>query len=214
MPRATTLELVATRTRLLTDYVTHKTLMGDAEMAAQMSGGVAGLLQLFDRGTQDRKELEMLATKLDELLQPVTVLNWKDVLNSWKALIDLHGKLYGRKSQAILRNLFDHKELMDAIGMADQCRDIQVGENSNLIPAQLIDQFTEGTTATLRRDEFAYTRAINSEIANIERVAKRQSQFVGFLASIVLSVFIGVSNLVSIWLAAKLDLEGLNDGSA
>ena len=34
------------------------------------------------------------------------------------------------------------------------------------------------------------------------------------LASIVLSVFIGISNLVSIWLAAKLDLEGLNDGSA
>ena len=33
----------------------------------------------------------MLATKLDELLQPVTVLNWKDVLNSWKALIDLRG---------------------------------------------------------------------------------------------------------------------------
>ena len=83
-----------------------------------------------------------------------------------------------------------------------------------MIPAQLINAFTEGTTATLRRDEFAYTRAINSEIANIERVSKRQSQFVGFLASIVLSVFIGVSNLVSIWLAAKLDLEGLNDGSA
>lgn len=60
VPRATTLELVATRTRLLTDYVTHKTLMGDAEMAEQMSGGVAGLLQLFDRGTQDRKELETL----------------------------------------------------------------------------------------------------------------------------------------------------------
>ncbi len=86
--------------------------------------------------------------------------------------------------------------------MADQCRKIQVGENSNLVPAQLINQFTKGTTSTLRRGEFAYTRAINSEIANIERVA------------IVLSVFIGVSNLVSIWLAAKLDLEGLNDGSA
>jgi hypothetical protein len=60
VPRATTLKLVATRTRLLTDYVTHKTLMGDAEMAAQMSGGAAGLLQLFDRGAQDRKELETL----------------------------------------------------------------------------------------------------------------------------------------------------------
>ena len=60
VPRAATLELVATRTRLLSDYVTHKTLMGDAEMAAQMSGGAAGLLQLFDRGAQDRKELETL----------------------------------------------------------------------------------------------------------------------------------------------------------
>lgn len=60
VPRAATLELITTRTRLIPDFVTRKTLMGDVEVASAMRAGEAGLLQLFDRGTQDRKELETL----------------------------------------------------------------------------------------------------------------------------------------------------------
>ena len=57
--RADTLRYVA-RTRLLADFVTHRALTGDAEAAARMARGEAGLLQLLERGTQDRKELETL----------------------------------------------------------------------------------------------------------------------------------------------------------
>ena len=60
VPRAATFELIATRTRLLRDYVVRHTLMGDCEAAERMTRGDAPLLQLFDRGTQDRKELETL----------------------------------------------------------------------------------------------------------------------------------------------------------
>ena len=80
-----------------------KTRMGALLVATMELSGAYGFGLLTDftammstdarQLAKDRKELEMLATKLDELLQPVTVLNWKDVLNSWKALIDLRGKL-------------------------------------------------------------------------------------------------------------------------
>jgi hypothetical protein len=60
VPRAKTLELIRTHTRLLSDFVTRRTLTGDVEIAQAAEAGKLGLLQLFDRGTQDRKELEVL----------------------------------------------------------------------------------------------------------------------------------------------------------
>ena len=60
VPRAATFDHIVARTCLLEDYATHKVLTGDPEAAARMARGEAGLLQLFERGTQDRKELEAL----------------------------------------------------------------------------------------------------------------------------------------------------------
>ena len=77
-----------------------------------------------------------------------------------------------------LHQLFDDKTLLSAIGMAKQLDGVDPGENGNAIPNSLIGQFKEGTTARLRDDKFTYVQAINKEIANIERVAKRQAQFV------------------------------------
>ena len=60
VPRAATFDLIASRTCLLEDYAVHKVLTGDSEAAVRMTRGEAGLMQLFERGTQDRKELEAL----------------------------------------------------------------------------------------------------------------------------------------------------------
>ena len=84
------------------------------------------------------------------------------------------------------------------------------------MPADLLKIFKDGTAATLRRHKFTYQKAISREQANIERVAKRQAQFVAFLGSIVLGIIMCISQLVSIWLAARLGLEDASyddDGS-
>lgn len=60
VPRHQTHKLMVTHTHLLTDFVAHRTLMGDLEIAHAASEGRMGLLQLFDRGTNDRKQLEIL----------------------------------------------------------------------------------------------------------------------------------------------------------
>jgi hypothetical protein len=66
------------------------------------------------------------------------------------------------------------------------------------MPEQLLKMFKDGTAAkTLRRDKFTYQKLISREQANIDRVTKRQAQFVALLGSIVLSIFVGVSNFVS-----------------
>ena len=145
----------------------------------------------------DRKELEILAIELDELLVPTTALNYQDALNAWLTLMQLCGKFSGSRAQAVLHQLFDDKKLLSAIGMAIQLRDIEPGENGNAIPNVLIKVFKEGTTARLRDDKFTYVQAINREIANIERVAKRQAQFVAFLGSLILGVIMFFANLAS-----------------
>ena len=60
LPRAAVLELVSMRTRLLADFAAHRALTGDHEVARAARAGDVGLLQLLDRGTQDRKDLETL----------------------------------------------------------------------------------------------------------------------------------------------------------
>lgn len=100
--------------------------------------------------------------------------------------------------------------------MAHQCREVYSGESGDAIPADMINIFKEGTAARLRRDKFTYVQSITKEIAmNIERVRVRQGQFVAFLGSIVLSIFMFVSNLASLAVDRYLNAEdGLyGDGS-
>jgi hypothetical protein len=130
-------------------------------------------------------------------------------------LIELCGKFHGTRSKTILRQLFDDEKLVAAIGMANQYRGIKTGENGADIPDDLLKLFKDGTAATLRRDKFTYQQAIDPEQANIDRITKRQSQFVAFLGSIVLAFLMCISNLVSILVAACFDLEDVSydDGS-
>lgn len=60
IPRAKTLALISAHTRLLADFAACRSLTGDEEIAHAAREGSVGLLQLFDKGTQDRKDLEVL----------------------------------------------------------------------------------------------------------------------------------------------------------
>lgn len=55
-----TFALIASQTRLRADFVVLRTFNGDVDIALAASEGTLGLLQLFDIGTNDRKELEVL----------------------------------------------------------------------------------------------------------------------------------------------------------
>jgi hypothetical protein len=74
-----------------------------------------------------------------------------------------------------LRQLFDDEKLIATVGAANQCRDIQTGDNGADMPEGLLKMFKDGTSKTLRRDKFTYQKAISREQANIERVAKRRA---------------------------------------
>lgn len=60
IPRSETLDLIATRTSLLSDLAMQRSLTGDNAAAVAVRKGEICLFQLFDRGTKDRKELELL----------------------------------------------------------------------------------------------------------------------------------------------------------
>jgi hypothetical protein len=60
VPRADSLRLVTGHTRLLSDLANRRALSGDVDAACAAREGRAGLMQLFEKGTQDRKELEVL----------------------------------------------------------------------------------------------------------------------------------------------------------
>ena len=73
LPRAAVLEIVSTRTRLLADFAAHRALTGDHEVARAARAGDVGLLQLLDRGTQDRKDLETLLCAALRCAEPCTL---------------------------------------------------------------------------------------------------------------------------------------------
>ena len=115
------------------------------------------------------------------------------------------------RTNAIARQLFNDEDLLGVIGMASQLRIVDQGSNGALVPGILLKAFKAGTTAKLRRDKFIYTQLINSELANIERVRVRQSQFV---AGIGLFMFT-VSNLFSLWLDRRIaEYEWGDDGGS
>lgn len=121
---------------------------------------------------------------MDELLVPISVLCGT-------------APFHGTRAQAILRQLFDDEKLLAAIGAANQCRSIKTGGNGGAMPEDLLKMFKNGTERTLRRDKFTYQKLISREQANIDRVTKRQGQFVALLGSIILAIFVGISNFVS-----------------
>jgi hypothetical protein len=149
---------------------------------------------------RDARELELLASELDELMVPMTPLNWEDQLSTWIALMDLCGRFHGRRAQAVARKVFDDKKLLAAIGMANQLQKMFQGSAGSNVPGTMIAIFKEDATANLRRNKFTYMQSINIELANIERVRRCQSHFV---ASIGLFVFM-LSNLFSLWLDRRI----------
>ena len=158
---------------------------------------------------KDTRELELLATELDELLVPMTVLNWQDQLSSWKTLMELCGKFHGSRAQAIARQVFGDDKLLAAIGMADQLQKINQGSGGDNVPGAMIAIFKEDATANLRRNKFTYNQSINIELANIERVKTRQSQFVAAIGLL----FFMLSNLFSLWIDRRIAAYEYDGGS-
>ena len=111
----------------------------------------------------DLKELGFLSQKLEELLVPVTALNWQDVCEDWLTLADLCGEFTGTRSQAILRQIFAGEQLCGAIGMAKQMADIHIGENGAGVPASIILLFKRNAAAALRRDHYMYALTFISD---------------------------------------------------
>ena len=143
---------------------------------------------------EDSKELAYLTTALDDLLTPISVHNWEDVLASWLSVRELCGKLHGVRSQAVLRQIFHDQDLCKALGMMHQCRLIQQGTRGSKMPASLVADFKRRCSGVLQRDKFIYCETITSEEAAIRTVQNVQSAGAALLGSIVLSSLIGLWN--------------------
>ena len=144
----------------------------------------------------DRKELIFLQAKLQQLLEPINMNNWQDMMEEWHALCNLRGSLRGKHAQAILVHIFSNSRVRKTLGMMQQLHDMDV---SGAVPAEILAIFKAGCGAELRRDEYTLSTSIERELLNIERVQLTKTRFVSFIGSIVLAALIGLSNLMSLW---------------
>lgn len=88
-------------------------------------------------------EIEYLCDQLDKIREPVTVLNWSDVLDSWMALADLMPKIRVRRGQLILEAIFASPPVVRGLSWGFALRGIQ-GATTNP-PSALIHKL-KGTS--------------------------------------------------------------------
>ena len=121
----------------------------------------------------DLKELEYLQDQLKGLADPISVVNWDDVLETWMSLAKLPRKFQGTRSQIVLEQIFDDVELRTALGKANQLVDIFRGENNKGIPPLLVTELKSGAGGHIKAHYYSFVKAINSEIQRINRIKAR-----------------------------------------
>ena len=88
-------------------------------------------------------EIEYLCDQLDKVREPVTVLNWPDVIDSWLALADLMSKIRVRRGQLILEAIFASPPVVRGLSWGSALKNIQ-GATTNP-PSALINRL-KGTS--------------------------------------------------------------------
>lgn len=74
---------------------------------------------------KDLKELDHVGTALTNLTGPITPGNWEDTLDTWLAVERLCAEVECQKAHRILEMMFKDDNVVEALGMAIQLREIR-----------------------------------------------------------------------------------------
>ena len=151
--------------------------------------------------SKDLKNIEYLLIALEKAQEPFTKTTWSDTVDSWLGMRKLIKKLEAERAQHVLDCIFSDKEVSDALGGAVQFKKIA---NLDAPPDGLIIKLKDGPGKHIKDHYYDYVKALNAEMAHIERLQSLQKQATGLIGIGVLATATAAGNFVGGLFSNKL----------
>ena len=141
----------------------HRTLHAASKYEVQIGsfGGSIDMIKLAwvssrTKLVKDENELSYLLEQLTELQKlTVTDQSWKDVGESWRAMLALRSQIEVERGQAVLEIMCADEKVLQAIGMTMQIREIQ-GD----VPNDVVTLLTKGPSNHIHSNAYKYRKMI------------------------------------------------------
>ena len=163
-------------------------------------GGVTGSVDMIKLAwlrsrtelVKDENQLSYLLEALNKL-QDITVTNqtWKDVGESWQAVLKLRSQLEVERGQAVLECICADEQVLLAIGAAEQLTDTQ-GE----VPNDVLTLLNKGPSAHIRSNAYKYRKMLDAEFARVRRVKEIQLRVVAGIGTGAATALLAVGNII------------------
>jgi hypothetical protein len=99
----------------------------------------------------------------------ITEATWKDVLESWMALLDLRGQIDVERGQAVLECILADRAAISGLGAAHAML-----ESRGTVPTDLLTILNQGPGAHIRQHAFSYRKELDHDNI-IKRTAQRSA---------------------------------------
>ncbi|GMI28353.1 hypothetical protein TeGR_g1075 [Tetraparma gracilis] len=147
-------------------------------------------------------ELRDVMTMLHELRGSFVSDTWMDQVDAWKELCMQQKGQSSERAMVVLRSIFEDKEVLRVLGMAEQFKKIR-----GKAPEGLLMKLKMGLGGHLKQNYILYKRALDDELNNIEFIEAQKQWVVALSGSALVAFMIGFSNLVSQLILNKMCFE-------
>ena len=141
---------------------------------------------------REKSEINDVMTQLQNLLLPFLSETWVDQLDQWKGLNNMQSELSSQRAKAVLRCVFEDKEVLRALGMGVQMMQIRGAP-----PGGLLLQLKQTLGGNIKKYYFTYRRALEDELHCIEFIEAQKRWVTTLIGSMFVAVMIGLANLLA-----------------
>jgi hypothetical protein len=134
---------------------------GFAKMCMMMSAALAADSVVMTKHISDLEYVKEQLKKLQEL--PTTSETWRDVVETWRSLLDLTGMVSADRALGVLQCMSSDEKLLAALGAGVALQDITGKEP----PPALVSLINKHCGSMIRSNAYTYLKALDKEIAGI-----------------------------------------------
>mmetsp|Transcript_5463 Transcript_5463/g.10401 ORF Transcript_5463/g.10401 Transcript_5463/m.10401 type:complete len:582 (+) Transcript_5463:35-1780(+) len=146
-----------------------------------------------------KDEIRDVMSQLQEMRGPFLSETWVDQVDEWHELCLLQKGLSSERAMSVLKCIFEDKEVIRTLGMAEQLRTIR-----GKPPQGLMLRLKVGLGGHIKKNFFNYKRALDDELNNIEFIESQKQWVMAMSSSALVAFLIGAANFFSALAINKL----------
>mmetsp|Transcript_38007 Transcript_38007/g.119987 ORF Transcript_38007/g.119987 Transcript_38007/m.119987 type:complete len:193 (+) Transcript_38007:112-690(+) len=116
----------------------------------------------------------------------------QDTVDAWVALRDLLGQVQAGRAQVILESIFAEDSVSRALAMGQALSNMDGGAED--VPASVLNKLKADLGGHIKSNYYTYRRAIEKEIALIDRLMEYKQRAFAIAGSAILALFIAIGN--------------------